>query len=200
MMMNILKSLIYTIFILIVACNNSEKTVEQASDKEINMDTLAEGSAKDSSSTLSNLLIEPNQFYGIKLRDAFLELQKKYPARLEKSIKKTGEGSFQIYKINGEDGAHLANIYPDQKDEKLVGQIEIISANVKTIKGIKIGNTFQDLTMKEGDVEVHGSEIEGRTYASKDGIYYRLEMNHFSYDLDKSSIKSDVKIIEIVIR
>ena len=199
-MKNIFKSLLYTSLILIVACNNGKKAGEEFSAIELNKDTLTEVSAKDSSLILVNLLIEPNQFYGIKLQDAFLELQKKYPGRLAKGIKKTGEGSFQIYTVNGADGSLLAHIYPDQKDQKLVGQIEIVSPNAKTRNGLKIGNTFKDLENKEGEVEVHGSEIEGRTYAGKDGIYYRLAMNHFFYGLDKSSIKPDVKIIEIVIR
>lgn len=200
-MRNILKWLIYTSLILGVACNNGEKSSEVASVEVLNNDTLTtDVSTKENSSTSSNLLIERNQFYGVQLQDSFFELLKKYPGRFEKSVKRTGEGSFNVYKIIGEDGAHLANIYPDQKDENLVGQIEIISSDAKTENEIQIGNTFKDLSMKEGTLEVHGSESEGRTYASKDGIYYRLEMNHFSYDLEKSSIQPDIKIIEIVIR
>lgn len=200
-MKNILKSLIYKSLILTVACTSDPKEVEVTSEMELKSDTLTtEPSKLDIPIIEFDLFIERNQFYGIKLQDPFSELQEKYPDRLEKGIKRTGEGTFQVYKIIGEDGAHLGNIYPDQKNENLVGQIEIISAEAKTKNDIRIGNTFKELQAEESDLEVHGSESEGRTYASKDGIYYRLEMNHFAYDLDQSTIKPDVKIIEIVIR
>lgn len=53
------------------------------------------------------------------------------------------------------------------QSENLVGQIEIISSKAKSQDKLGIGDSFKDLSDKAAEVEVHGSEIEGRTYASK---------------------------------
>ncbi len=149
--------------------------------------------------SINPYLVEHNQFYGIQLQDTIAILQEKYPALLQQDVKKTGEGDFDIYKILSEEGIHLANIYPNPQNEALVGQIEIITPLAVTKAGIKIGDSYATLLKKAGAVEVHGSEIEGRTYAAHQDIFYKLDMRHFTYALDPGTINPEVKILEITI-
>lgn len=73
------------------------------------------------------------------------------------------------------------------------------SVDAITEDGIKVGDSLQDLKTAVPSIEVHGSEIEGRTYATFNSISYRLDSSNFSYDLDIETIPSDTKILEIVI-
>ena len=73
------------------------------------------------------------------------------------------------------------------------------SPKASTDKGLKIGSTFKDLLKVYPNIDVHGSESEGRTYATADGFSYRLDAPNFTYDVDKAKIPATTKITEIVI-
>lgn len=164
MMIKIRNLAILSLFI-IIACNNTKETsVEESGDTIVQENPVVE---EENDLEENFLLIKPNEFYGVKLKDNIDELIARYPQRFEKSVKKSGEGDFVVYKIHSDSAEHLANIYPHMQSENLVGQIEIISSKAKSQDKLGIGDSFKDLSDKAAEVEVHGSEIEGRTYASK---------------------------------
>ena len=142
----------------------------------------------------SALLISETSFEGISPSD---EISKHEPS-LEKEVLKTGEGNFDIYRIKNKEGS-LAYLMPDPRDEALVGNIIIDSPKAKTKDGFQVGSTLADLTKKYPNLEIHGSEIEGRTYANIGNLSYRLDAANWSYEIDKSKISPNSKILEIII-
>ena len=118
-------------------------------------------------------------------------------AILEKSTLSTGEGDFEIFRVMNEEIGVIGNIYPDPLNEALVGIIAVTSEIPKTKIGIHVGSTYGDLKSAYNDIEVHGSEIEGRTFANVGNLSFRLSINHYSYVLDESKIPLDTPIEEI---
>jgi len=47
--------------------------------------------------------------------------------------------------------------------------------------------------------KVHGSEIEGRTYANFGQLSFRLNTSYFSYEVDETKIPKSTEIVEIII-
>ncbi len=123
----------------------------------------------------------------------------KHKATVKKFTLKDGEGSFEAYKITDAEDNPAGYFTPDAKNKLLVGDITIETPKASTDKGIKVGSTFQELLKAYPNVEVHGSEIEGRTYAKAGGFSYRLDVPNFTYEVDKSKIKATAKITQIVI-
>ncbi|WP_338814611.1 hypothetical protein V9L05_04985 [Bernardetia sp. Wsw4-3y2] len=121
-----------------------------------------------------------------------------YTGTLEKGLLQTGEGDFDIFNVKDKDGNIVAYFDPF---EGKVGTITITSELAKTEDGIKIGDTFGTLLAKYPDLKVYGSEIEGYTQAIvNEGLGYRLDEQHYNYELKTSEIKKDAKIIEITIK
>lgn len=119
---------------------------------------------------------------------------------LRKGSLATGEGDFEVYYIDGAEGNELGYLMPDPQDEDMIGNIFITSPDVVTELGARVGLSFAELQKRLGPLEVHGSEIEGRTHASKDGVWYRLNTVNFSYELDPAAIDPTTKVTEIVIQ
>ena len=83
---------------------------------------------------------------------------------------KTGEGSFDVYEIKDFENNPAGYFMADPKNKLLVGDITVQSPKASTEKGIKIGDTFKDLLKAFPNIEVHGSEVEGRTYATANNL------------------------------
>jgi hypothetical protein len=147
------------------------------------------------SSTDTQLLITSTGFRGIQVGDAI----SKHGAYTKKTKMKTGEGSFDVYEIKDFENNPAGYFMPDSKNKLLVGDITVESPKASTDKGLKIGSTFKDLLKAYPNVEVHGSEIESRTYATADKLRYRLDVANNTYDVDKAKIPAATKITEIVI-
>lgn len=139
--------------------------------------------------------IEETAFEGISPGDKIAEHQ----GNLEQAIQKNGEGTFDIYNIKNATYGVMGYLYPDPKTPTLVGDVVINSPLAKTKDGIHVGKTFGALMQKYPNIEVRGSEIEGRTYAKQNNLSFRLDFPHFKYELDKKTIPPTTKIIEIVI-
>ncbi len=126
-----------------------------------------------------------------------------YKGTLEKDLLQTGEGDFDIYNLKDDNGNVVAYFLPfgeiEGKEYK-VGSITITSQLAETEDGIKIGDTFGTLLEKYPDLKVNGSEIEGYTQATVGNLGYRLDEQHYNYELKTSEIKKDTKITEITIR
>jgi hypothetical protein len=146
--------------------------------------------------TASLTTITAMGYRGILLGDAI----KKHLAYAKKSTMQTGEGSFEVYKITDKENNPAGYFMADTKDKLLVGSITVESPKARTQDGIKIGSTFSDLLKAFPNIEVHGSEIESRTYATKGNLSYRLNVANSTYELDKAKIPATAKITEIVIK
>ncbi len=155
---------------------------------------LCNGSVKNIVEQEDSYLIDSESFYGISNGDAIA----KHRDVLEKGILKTGEGDFDVFYIKNKKGEILGHFEPEFRDESKVGTIYIESPLAKTKQGVHIGMTFGELERILGPVEVHGSEIESRTSASKDGIMYLLDAYFGTYEIDKSEIKKSTKIKQII--
>jgi hypothetical protein len=148
------------------------------------------------SSTDTQMLISPSSFRGIKVGDAI----SKHGDYVKKTKIKTGEGSFVAYEIRDFENNPAGYFYPDTKNKLLVGDITVESPKASTEKGIKVGSTFQELLKAYPKIEVHGSEIESRTYATADKLTYRLDVANNTYEVDKSKIPASTKVTEIMIQ
>ena len=109
------------------------------------------------SPSITQLLISPISFRGIQIGDLIAN----HSDYIKKTQIKTGEGTFEVYEIKDFENNPAGYFLPDPKDKLLVGDITVKSPKAQTAKGIKIGDTFQDLLKSFPDIAVHGSEIEG---------------------------------------
>lgn len=122
-----------------------------------------------------------------------------FSAGLREGKLRTGEGDFDVYYIDGAEGEELGYLVPEPRDERMIGEITITSPMVVTEPGLRVGNTFAELQERlQGDLEVFGSEVEGRTYAISKGIWYRIDAGNWMQEVDQASIDPNAKVIEIV--
>ncbi len=141
------------------------------------------------------LTIDNNAFRGITVGDKIAD----HTEYIEKTQLKDGEGTFEIYQIKDYNNNPAGYFMPDTKDESRVGDITVQTQMAETETGIKVSSTFQELSQALPNLEVHGSEIEGRTYASANNLSYRLDVANFTYEVDVSKIPATTKITEIII-
>jgi hypothetical protein len=147
------------------------------------------------SSTQTQLLIGSTGFRGIEVGDAI----EKHGAYTHKTTLKMDGGRFDTYQIVDFDNNPAGYFQVDPQNKLLVGDIIVETPKAKTEKGIKIGDTYGDLLKVYPNIEVHGSETDGRTYATANNISYRLNVPNSTYNVDKATISMDGKITEIVI-
>ena len=102
-----------------------------------------------------------------------------------------GEGRLSVHKLLDDKGGSLGYVRPRLGNNSLVGDIIITSNKVLTEHGIRIGDTYSKLKEASNNLEVDGSNSEGRTYATADGVAYRL---------GTSALNSETTITEIVIK
>jgi hypothetical protein len=138
----------------------------------------------------TQLLISPISFRGIQIGDLIAN-HKDY---IQKTKLKNGEGTFDVYEIKDFDNNPAGYFSPDPKDKLLVGDITVKTPKAQTAKGIKVGDSFQDLLKIFPDITVQGSEIEGQTYANAHNLSYRLDMYNTKNDIDKTKIPTTTKI------
>ncbi len=143
----------------------------------------------------TQLLISPIAFRGIQIGDLIAN----HTDYIKKTKMKIADGTFDVYEIKDFENNPAGYFVPDPKDKLLVGDITVKTPKAKTIKGIKIGDTYQDLLNVFPDISVHGSEIEGRTHATANNLSYRLDVANFTNRIDKTKIPSTTKITEITI-
>lgn len=145
--------------------------------------------------TRTQLTIDNNAFRGITVGDKIAD----HIDYIQEEKLKTGEGTFEVYQIKDFNNNPAGYLVPDPKNESLVGDITVETQMAATSEGIKVGSTYRDLITAFPDIAVHGSEVEGRTYATYDNLSYRLDVANFRYEVDKSKIPTTTKIMQIVI-
>lgn len=189
------------VFASLLSCSSGQtKEVEstEATEEIIEeMTEVTEEIAGEKVQETNELIIYQKSFLGLssdmKISD--------YQGTLEKDLLQTGEGDFDIFNVKDKEGNVVAYFVPFGEKEDKVGTITVTSELAKTEDGIKIGDTFETLLAKYPDLKVYGSEIEGYTQAIvNEELGYRLDEQHYNYELKTSEIKKDTKIIEITIR
>lgn len=180
----------------LMSCGADTASSDTAAE-ETTTENVATESPTTTATTDSPLLIKANSYQGITPGDAIAQHQ----ATLQKDILKTGEGNFDIYRIKATAGEaqFVGFLDPDPMDESKVGDIIIDVPEAQTEAGIQVGDTFKDLKEKVPNIEVHGSEIEGRTYAKAGQLSYRLDVANFNYEVDMDKIPATAKVMEIMI-
>lgn len=171
--------------IVLVACNADKKQTPVKKELEV---------VKNSKPEPKKLIINENSFVGIQFNDAIAN----YSDKLMKGKMRTGEGVVETYYIE-EDGNELGYVMPDAENENLIGNITIQSKRAETESGVRIGTTFSQLEKIYPEIEVHGSEMESKVYASTGNYHFRLNHNSNQYNLDRSTIPKDSEVTEISI-
>lgn len=143
----------------------------------------------------TELLISETSFRGIITGDAIA----KHGDYVQKGELKTGEGDFEVYYIKDFNNNPAGYFLPDPNDESVVGEIVVQALHASTKEGVKMGSTFAELKAAYPSMEVHGSEIEGRTYARVGQLAFRLDIPMFTYDVDVAKIPEETKVMEIMI-
>jgi len=145
--------------------------------------------------TIDPMTIQNEEFYGIETGDIIEDLA----GKLERGTLKSGKEESEVYFIKDESGEQLGYVVPSPQDESSVGNVVITSPAAKTQDGVSVGMTFKELEQTLGVMDVHGSEVDGKTTTTKDNITYVLDSNNYSYDIDKTKLASITKIKEIYI-
>jgi hypothetical protein len=143
----------------------------------------------------TQMAIGINSFRGITIG----ELISNHKEGIKKTQLKTGEGSFEVYEIRDFENNPAGYFLPDPNDKDRVGDIVVQTPKAQTAEGIMVGSTYEDLLKVFPSIEVHGSEVEGRTNATNGTLSYRLDVPNFSYEVDKAKIPVKAKIVEITI-
>ena len=188
--MQILKTVSFFLLLSILFSCNSEQAAKNNAPKKDQTDTTATAPEPETDYT-----IKANSFMGIALGSEIANAK-----NLKKGILKTGEGDFEVYYILAPSGEELGYTHPQEASPGIVKNITVTSPLAKTEQGAKVGMTYGELEKMITDFEVHGSEIESRTYVEGKIFSYRLDAINSSYNLDKASIAKDAKVLEISIK
>ncbi len=140
-------------------------------------------------------IIKEHSFRGMSPGDKIADHQ----SYIQADQLKSGEGAFDIYQIQGYNEETLGFFLPDPNDKTLIGNIIINTPSPKTAQNIHVGNTFAQLRKALPELSIHGSEIEGRTFAKSGNLSYRLDAAHFTYEVDIAKISAKTKILEIIV-
>jgi hypothetical protein len=177
-------------FMLTISCDETKTPATEIQEKITNETTVVTTPIVEES-----LIIFQNSFLTISPGSQIAE----HKASIEEGILQTGEGDFEIYNILDVQKNVVAYFFADHADSELVGTIYITSPLAQTEDGISMGDSFGDLVAKYSDLEVHGSEIESRTFANVGNWSFRINDSHSSYKLEISAVSKEAKIIEIAI-
>jgi hypothetical protein len=142
-------------------------------------------------------VLDEGSIKGVKVGDPMEKVKETYPVKI---TEKDGEGSFEVY-VMSKDNVNEVFVYPIKKGGKeVVHMVEYRHGECTTKEGIKVGSTVADLRKAYPKLTANGSEIEGRTYAKGGGYEFFLDSPNFSYELDQSKLKGDVKVKAIVLK
>ncbi|MCC6723001.1 MAG: hypothetical protein IT258_00730 [Saprospiraceae bacterium] len=143
----------------------------------------------------TQMVIGHNSFRGITIG----ELISNHKEYIQKTQLKTGDGTFEVYQIKDFENNPAGYFLPDPNAADRVGDIVVQTPKAQTAEGIMVGSTYEDLLKVFPSIEVHGSEVEGRTNATNGSLSYRLDVPNFTYEVDKAKIPVTTKIVEITI-
>lgn len=183
-------------FCLILLIITSFFSCKQTSDENRNARPDENVETLDSINLLNeNYIIRPYGILNIKIGDSF----DGHENNLKPHLLKTGEGNFQAYKIYTTRGTEVGFAIPSPNDKFKIGSIEVNNAEFKTLKGIGVGSTYDELKRAYPNIQTHGSEVESRTISYIDGLSFILDAYFNTYDIDKKLIRPNTKIKSVII-
>lgn len=193
--MNYTKIIVLLSFLLIIGFGCTPKDNTSSKDSKSSTETTEKPKVKPVLD-VDPYLITHQSFRGIVIGNGIEE----HGDILEQGVLRSGEGEFEVYYIKTESGEVLGYVMASPQDPSKVGNITVTHLKARTEEGIFIGTTFTELEKVFGELAVHGSEIESKTYAYYGHLAFLLDDYHNTYELDKSKVKKDAKIKEIEIR
>ncbi|MGY5351564.1 hypothetical protein ACXGQW_03220 [Wenyingzhuangia sp. IMCC45533] len=179
------------IYILILVLTVMCSSCVTKNDKNVNSEIKKTVSSIDKS-----YMIDDSTFYGIKTGTKISDYSDK---NIKIDTLKTGEGDFIVYLIYDDFNEKIGYFSSNPNHPELVGDITITSPKAITSKGYQIGMPYHKLKEEIDNLEVHGSEIDSRTYVKQDYLTYQLNYNNNKYDLDKDVIPSNTRVESITI-
>ncbi|MEL7163674.1 MAG: hypothetical protein AAFN92_23145, partial [Bacteroidota bacterium] len=168
-----------------IACGQSATDAETPEDAPSEMPTETPEANQDNTAIYDvdeddPYLISNGGFLGMRPGNPLAD----FAGGLRQGTLRTGEGEFSVYYIDGAEGEELGYLMADPRDPAMIGDITVTAKEVVTEAGIRVGVNFAELQNRLGHpLEVHGSEVESRTYAIRDGLAYQLGDPHDTYEL-----------------
>ncbi len=181
------------VFASLFSCGSTQTKEAESTEVEV---TTTETEVKEEPKKETDLIIYQKSFMGLSPDTKIID----YKGTLEKGLLQTGDGDFDILNMKDDKGNVVAYFLPFGEKEDKVGSITVTTELAKTEDGIKIGDTFGTLLEKYPNLQVFGSEIEGYTQAVVGNLGYRLDEQHYNYELKVSEVKKETEIIEIIVK
>ncbi len=188
---------LFLIILYLGACTNGQKAETadkaiEAPSKEAIEKAKEEEQKKEEA---ERYLITSEGFYGIKIGGNSSD----YADLLDNGMLRDGEGEFDVFYIKSGDNKQppLGYLTETPNDGTAIENIFVTTPKAKTKEGIGIGTTYAEIESKLPDFEVHGSEVESRTHIFVDNLAFQLDFPSASYDLDKTKIPKEAKVIKI---
>lgn len=180
----------------VIACEMPSDEKNKNVNPTITTEEPTPVTASAEESKANQYLIKGDGFYGLLSGVPLAERMD----RLEKGNLSDGEGEFNVYYIKGVDGDKVGYVLPHTQDEQLIGSITISTPKATTEDGIRIGSTLADLQAINPDIQVYGSEVEGRTHAIRGREMFLLDVYKAQYELDESKIDPTTVIKQITLQ
>jgi hypothetical protein len=178
-------------FVFFSACKNEAPTST----------STAKDPTRGSAETMgSQCTLSRESLLGFQIGDTIDVKVKKYKFKLTPEKYKTGDGEFDIYTYKTPSG-EILRIFPLKKGgvEK-VHLLEYTGAMCQTSKGVGVSSTLSALLKAYPDLEVHGSEVEGRTMAKGGEWYFLLGTNVFTPNVDIKTLNQDIRVTAVVLQ
>ena len=141
-----------------------------------------------------NLSLSAKGYNGINLGDSITNNE-----RLRLTNIENDEGSFSGYKLMHKELGAVGYALPMSTNNELIGQIVIDMIGIETKEGISVGKTYADLKTTYPKLKVYVSETDGITYATSNGLHFRLDATSSSNKIYQEPAASK-KILAIEIR
>ena len=174
--------------LLLLACsqtNNYSTNKTSQTNNKVENQSESKGNEVDLSKMKTNLagcVIDEKTFMEIDPGVSIVpELQKTFGDKLQKATLQTGEGDFPYWSLKDDVGKEIARLF--ELENQIISIVEVVSPKCKTIDGIGVGSTLEDLKRVYPDWEIHGSEIEGLTTltSSSTPLGFILSVRFWSY-------------------
>jgi hypothetical protein len=186
--------LLFSLSIFYLSCN-SQRDGEDETQKEIL--TIAEEEVEEMAPEEEAIFLEKDGFGEFTVGASIEELAS--AGKLKKDLLQTGEGDFDIWTIQEEDFGEVGYVMEDYQQAGRIGSLHITAEAIRTVHGLGVGSTWEELKKKFSSATAHGSEIEGYTSVEADGFVFELDVRHWSYDIDQSKIDPKTKVTALIV-
>ncbi len=186
-------SLLLFLSLLLLSCNN-----EQPATGNQEPATATDPLPEQNQGNLDIYDVDPEDPYEMD-EDAFLGIRVGDPLSAHQAGLRPGDrAGIEVHFIDGADGTELG--YVMTSSDGTIEMIAIQSPNVVTRNGLRIGNSFGEMTERIGKTELMASEVKEQVYARANGITYRLQTFGNSRLVAPMDVEPEARIIEIILQ